>query len=400
MATIFGNSDALLKEGWEAQVQEQSQERDALEMLAGTYNETNKAVPDGIMQRVNLNMGEDKRTIPLIMDLQGAGQQGANATLVGFTESPGVRHLTVLTNDVRHGEDLYKFGKHAQRSEWIIKAKDANRRLAKWLKARRGKHKRQALVERYSDNLELSPTSAVTGWNKNIFIPGLTDAQEPTYDSTLATFSGNINTAMSAAGTTSAANLDAGSFAHIEYWASSKWKMEMTGDDYYVLLMHPRTARRMRDMTNSNGLIEKWRTTLSEDVASRVKKGVMGQVGKLLIIVDERAPIIVQNLSNGSLTVYYRDVGDVDDRNSYANSGTQTVWDVNILLGRIALTETVSMAPRYDDDTFDIGKTEVIGMSTTYGMQATEYDADTETDSSRIGQNSGLILDYSGNLTN
>jgi hypothetical protein len=57
------------------------------------------------------------------------------------------------------------------------------------------------------------------------------------------------------------------------------------------------------------------------------------------------------------------------------------------------------MLPRYDDDTFDIGKTQVIGMSTTYGFQVTEFDDDTATDSSRIGQNCGVILDYSGNLT-
>jgi hypothetical protein len=92
-------------------------------------------------------------------------------------------------------------------------------------------------------------------------------------------------------------------------------------------------------------------------------------------------------------------VGRTDNRTSYSNSGSQTVWDVSMVLGRGGITETISMLPRYDDDTFDIGKTQVIGMSTTYGFQSTEFDTDTQTDTSRIGQNSAIMLDYSGNLT-
>mgnify|MGYP000190368462 CR=1 FL=1 len=40
-----------------------------------------------------------------------------------------------------------------------------------------------------------------------------------------------------------------------------------------------------------------------------------------------------------------------------------------------------------------------IGMSTTYGIQATEFDADTATDSTRIGQNSAVFAAYSGTAT-
>lgn len=399
MALLLNNTDQLLKEGWEAQIWEESQERDVLEALTGTYSEQDKTVPDGIINRVMLKEGEDKRTIPMVLDLVGAGRQGADKSLVGFTETPDTRFMTCYSNDVRHGEDLYRFGKYAQRSEWLVKAEGANKRLSKWLKARRGKHKRQAMLERISDNLEETPTTLTSAWNKNIFIPGLTDAQMPDYDSTLATHTSNIYSALGTAGTTSAANIDAGTFAALEYWVTSQWKMETLSNDTYILLLAGRTARRLRDMTNSNGLTEKWRTTLSDEIAKRTTQGVLGQVGKFIIVVDDRAPILVRDTADSSLTAYYRDVGNTDNRSAYSNAGTTLVYDVSYVIGMSGLTETISMLPRYDDDTFDIGKTQVIGMSTTYGFQVTEYDDDTATDSSRIGQNCGVILDYSGNLT-
>lgn len=396
---ILNNTDQLLKEGWEADVWEEMQERDVLENLTGVYSESNKSVPDGIMNRVMLGESEDKRTIGLVRDLYGAGRQGADKTLVGFTETPETLFMTCYTNDVRHGEDLYKFGKYAQRSQWLVKAEGANKRLAKWLKARRGKHKRQAMLQRISDNLQETPTSLSVGWNRHIYIPGLSDSQLPSYDSTLSDYKANIVTAIANAGTTSAANIDAGTFAALEYIVTSQWKMEPQANDTYILLLAGRSARRLRDLTNSNGIIEKWRTSYSEELSKTTKQAVLGQVGKFVIVVDDRSPIVVNNPDAGTLTAYYRDVGRTDERTTYTNTGNRTVWDASFVIGRAGLTETISMMPRYDDDTFDIGKSQVIGMSTTYGFQVTEFDADTQTDSTRIGQNCGVLLDFSGNLT-
>ncbi len=400
MPQVFGNADALLKEGWEAEIWEESQERDVLEALTGVYSADSKGIPDGIINRVMLSDGEDKKTIPMVRDLYGAGRQGADKTLVGFTETPDVLHLTCYTNDVRHGEDLYRFGKFQQRSSWVIKAEAANKRLAKWLKARRGKHKRQALLQRISDNLQETPTGLSVSWNKNIYIPNLTDGQLPTYSNTLSTFTNSIYSALGTAGTSTAANIDAGTFANLEYIVANSWKAETTGTDTYILLLAGNAARNLRDMTNSNGIIEKWRTTLSEEISKKTSQMVLGQLGKFVIVVDDRAPIVIRDTADSSLTAYYRDVGRTDARvaaRAASNTGTKLTYDASFVIGMAGLTETISMLPRYDDDTFDIGKTQVIGMSTTYGFQVTEFDADTETATSRIGQNCGVILSYAGN---
>jgi len=187
---------------------------------------------------------------------------------------------------------------------------------------------------------------------------------------------------------------------NLEYIVANSWKAEPMANDTYIFLCSGRTARRLRDMTNSNSLIEKWRTTLSDKIAGMTTQAVLGQIGKFIIVVDDRAPIIVRDTADSSLTAYYRDVGRTDARiAAFSNSGTKTTYDVSFVIGMAGLTETISMLPRYDDDTFDIGKTQVIGMSTTYGFQVTEFDADTQTSTSRIGQNMGVVLDYSGNLT-
>ncbi len=92
-------------------------------------------------------------------------------------------------------------------------------------------------------------------------------------------------------------------------------------------------------------------------------------------------------------------MGSTDNRSSYTNVGNNRVFDVGFILGRAAVTETIAMKPRYDDDITDFNRLRSIGCSSVYGMQITEFDADTATNSTRKAQNAGVWLAYSGNLT-
>ena len=200
MGYRIANGEALLQQTWDAALTEESQEGDILAGMTGTYSESNQKVPDSAIMRVMLKAGANSHTVGLLMDLTGAGRQGAGVALTGFTESMDTRKFTVNANDVRHGVNLDNFGLYAHRNEPYKLMEAVNGQLSKWLSARRGKHMRQAVVEQCSDNLETSPTSLSSGWNKNILVKNVADTGQPAYDSTLAQHTANLNQALSDAG--------------------------------------------------------------------------------------------------------------------------------------------------------------------------------------------------------
>jgi hypothetical protein len=399
MGYRISDGDMLLKEGWEAELHEESQEQDVLSGLTGTYSEKTEKVPDSVVMRVMLQPGETARTIPLLLDLNGAGVQGAGVPITDSAESMRTRGFRVTANDVRHLVDNERFGLYAHRNSYLKLLEKANPALAKWLKARIGKHKRQAMVQRISDNLQEAPTSLSVGWNKNILVKNVAYGDQPDYDSTLSDYTSSIITSLIAAGETSAAFADADFFSDLAYWVTNVWKIAPLDNGTYICLVPARQAVYLKRLSSSDGIAGLQRTAFSEALAKMSFQQVLGQIGPLVLVVDDRAPIMVRNTATASLTAYYRDVGDTDGRSAYANTGNNRVYDVMPILGKGAITETIAMKPRYDDDLVDVGRKVLLAMSTTYGYQVTEFDADTATDSTRKAQNCALALFYSGSAT-
>lgn len=399
MAYRIQNTDALLKTAWESELWDEMQEQDIFTGLTGTYSESNKLMADGIIQRVNLDAGTNSKTMGMVLELNGAGRQGAGLNLVGFTESLATRKFTVYANDVRHGVDSEQYGLYAHRNSAYNLMERINPLLGKWLKARRGKHIRQSVLQKFSDNLVTSPTSLTVGWNRHMLVKNVAQSSQPTYDSTLASYTANINTALAAAGTTSAAVLDTTFLTNLEYYATVIWKLMPLDNGTYIVTIPARQATYLKDFANTEGISSFQRTTLSEEIAKKSWQQVLGQFGRLVLVVDDRSPIINRNSATGVLTAAYRDVGTTDDRSAYTNSGNNTVWDVGMIFGKSAVTEAIAMKPRYDDDITDFNRLRSIGVSTTYGYQVTEFDSDSASSTTRIGQNCGCFLAYSSTLT-
>ncbi len=406
MAHRIDNGDALLMESWDADLREESQEQDIYTGLTGTFSENEKGegkIPDGIMQRVTLKPGMNTHTIGMLLDLDGAGRQGAGKVLRGYLESPTTRFMTVRANDIRHGVENELFGLYHHREvPYHIAERMMNKNnglLARWRKARRGKHIRQAGLQGFSDNLVEAPTSQTLRWNRRILVKNVANASQPAYDSTLATYEGNLVTALTAAGTSSAASIDPGMFSYLNYWVTNVCKMQPMDSGRYIVTVPGAQAPLLTDLDNSSSLKRIQASTFSEKIAGMTFQQTLGDIGKFSLVVDDRAPIVVWNTATGSLTSYYRDVGSNDDRLSYSNDGTNRVYDVMFIHGRGGITETQAMAPRYDTQLEDIGRIEEIGMSMTEGYQVTEFDDDTATDSTRIGQNIAVVLLYRGTLT-
>lgn len=401
MGYRIGQSDALLQRGWNSTLWDESQERDIYSGLVGTFSgKKNEGLSDAAIMRVALSPSENDRTLGLCLDLVGAGQQGAGKTLVGKTEALRTRKLRVYSNDVRHGVDNEMYGFYAHLNAKYGMIEMAQPKLSKWLKARRGKHARQAVIENFSDNLTEAPTSQTMNWNKNWLVKNVAEGSQPTYDSTAATFQASIQAALTLAGTTDAALADSKFFTYLEYWCVNKWKIEPMADGSYLFIIPSRSAVYLKDIQNTGGYANIMKSTQSQKYIDAAYGSYLTKIGKFHIIEDERAPIINNSSADGSLTAYYRDVGGTDNRSSYTNAtATNNVFDLGIVLGKSGITETISMKPRFDDELTDFNRLKSIGMSTGYGFQATEFDADTATDSTRINQGSAVVAFYSGSFT-
>jgi hypothetical protein len=271
--------------------------------------------------------------------------------------------------------------------------------LARWWKARKGRYIRQSMLQGFSDNLVQAPTSQTLRWNRNILVKNVAQATQPVYDSTLASYESEIITALSAAGTGTAASLDAGFFTVLQYYITNIWKLEPMDNGKYIVTIPARQAVYLKDLSDTTSLSRIQGSVFSEKVASMTFEQVLGEIGNMILVVDDRAPVVVYDTGVSSLTAAYRDVGETDDRNDYSNDGTDRVFDVINVHGKASITETTHMDLRFDTQLEDIGRVEEVGMSVGVGYQVTEYDDDSPTDSTRIGQNSAVCLAYSGSIT-
>lgn len=406
MAYRISSTDALLQQSWENDLWEEIQEQDIITNLVGVYSETKKTLPDEAVMRVMMPAGANTHTIGLVLDLTGAGREGAGLTLNGYTESFNTRKYVIYANDVRHGVDTEKYGRYAQLNSPYRLLENTGPALAKWLKARRGKHAREGALELFSSNLTQSPCSQTQGWNMHWLVKNVAHTSQPSYNSTLATFNANIQTALAAAGTGANARADIQFFTDLIFYINTQWKFRKIGDESVICLVPSRQAMFLKRFNTGRNAAGDYDSMASHQASSLDKKiidAAWGQhlmkFGPLHLIEDPRNPIVVRDTSDGSITAYYRDVGSTDDRSSYSTSGTTTVFDIMTVIAKSGITESVAMVPRIDDENTDFNRLQSVSISTTYGYQATEFDADTASSTTRIGQGLAVCAFESGSAT-
>jgi hypothetical protein len=389
------NNTNLVRAAWNADLMEESQEMDIITMLTGTYNEKARTIPNGVIMEVDM-AGFNTMTLGLLMDLTAAGTQGDGPVI---TEAQVLKNMQIHAANVRHGVTNDMFGREASLLSFFDVLGRANGQIGKWMKARQGKHIRQSLVENISDNLLLAPHSLALGWNRHILCRNLTDAQQPVYDPTIGTYNTNLYNALGTAGTTSAAVSGPSFFNKISYYATSVWKTKPLDDGTYIALVPSRQKQALMALGVSGSLAELQRTALSDKYASQAFNTILGQIGNLVLAEDPRGAIIVRDAGAVTVTAYFRDVGDTDNRQSYSNGGNISVYDTIPILGKGAVVKGQMMKLRYDDELSDVGKVRQLVASQTYGCQILEYDNATTTATSRVGQNAALALAYSGTIT-
>lgn len=399
MAKRIDNGDALLQKAWETKLDMESQEGDVRTGFSGTFSgnaEYKGTPPDEAVMKVTLPPGVNEKTIGLLLDLTGGGVEGAGKALVNNTEDMDLRHITVYANDFRHGVNTEQYGLHAHRLAGYKILEKVNPLLARWRNFRRGRYMREAELEKYSSNLTEAPTSRTKHWNRHILFKNVGWSAQPSYDSTLATYTGNLVTAATTAGVGAASQLDNQAFTDIEHFICNEFKIEPFADGTYIFYVASRQAVYLKRLNNTNESFANYtKDAHVEKYVNAAYGNYLTKFGKFHIIEDNRNAVIDHTVATGALTAYYRDVGSTDNRTSAAGNE----YDVNVVSGRNSLIEAIAMPVRYDDDISDFNRLKSIGISESCGFQSKEYDDDTETDTSRIGQNSAIVLAGSGSAT-
>lgn len=396
MAKRIDNGDALLMQLWQSKLENESQEHDILSGSSGTFAGKEGSIVDSAVMKVNFPPGVNDYTIGMLLDLTGAGREGAGKALVGFTESQTTRQFQVFANDVRHGVENEMYGLNHHRTDGYKMVEKAHAQLTRWMKFRRGRHMREAFLESFSSNLVAAPTSRTKHWNRHVLVKNVLHSAQPSYDSTLSDYTGNIVTALTTAGTGVGAQSDNQLFTDVEEFVANVWKIRPFDDGSYIYLVPSRQAVYLKRLNNTNESFANYQKDAHvEKYVNAAYGNYLTKFGKFHLIEDNRAPVIDHTTATGTLTAYYRDVGSTDNRSSAVGD----VYDQASVYGKSALTEGIAMRPRYDNDITDFHRLESIGVTWTNGFQVTEYDDDTPTDSTRIGQNAGVVLTARGAAT-
>jgi len=163
----------LQQQSWDNTLRRESLTRDIYSDFQGTFSDDKMTLPSGIIANVMLAASKNNHIVGLLKNISGAGVTGREEQL-GKEKDQQVKELNVFSNDVSQALNTERYGIDAHDKEAYRILEAVQPQLSLWHKEIRGKYIREALLERYSINLTVAPTSQTKRWNENIFIKGVT----------------------------------------------------------------------------------------------------------------------------------------------------------------------------------------------------------------------------------
>lgn len=340
------------------------------------------AIPNAIYMKLGAQpTGARQVTIPLLKALAGSPTLGAG-TPVGAEVGQNLKYCTFYYNE-------YSFAVASE--NWGIKSNDMaiygvfeqiQPSMSKWLKELRGKRIREASLRTYDS--VLTNLSAVTAhWNKNWFIANTDLGSQPAWDSTEATFHAAVAAALNSAGGTTGdganANIDLDYLLSLDYYAANYLRIDpiyVGGERTYVVLIPSTQIQILK--RNDPGQLGDIYTSMVRSNADEMKyTGVIGRVGSLLLVEDQRYPTIGM-AGASTMTPVYVNPGNADSRSKSVYEGTAgRNWDIGFLYGAGAVTEWIVKDTHFETEKQNYGYNQGNGVFAEGGIMITQYDTDT-----------------------
>lgn len=382
------SNTALIQKFWNSKLQRDSHLDDPYTDIMGVLADERKPLPESAITKIIAPKGTRQHTMGLLKHLSGFGAEGRD-DILGNEEDQAVRQITLYANEVKHAVNTDQYGVDAIDKEAYNILATVQPQLSFWHKERKGKYFREAACELFSSNLEKAPTSQTQHINKNVMIAGTALASQPAYDTVAGgTFDNNIQTAVTAIGTTTASQMSISLLNDvIEFCVSRQIEpVNMDGRPKWVLMVSTASAKLLRAPGTSGQLGNMYVNADARGGNNKAIKAVIGDYGPLILIEDPRSPRAT--IASNTVTFGYYDVGSTDGR---AALGT-TVWDANIILGKGALGLLEAEALHFEDEVQAYGQSVGVGAFATYGIQAMEFGLDTATAASQHNKNLGILF--------
>ena len=352
---------------------------DIFTVLSENYNTKKKTVPNAIYMTVDgLESTSHTHRLPMVMPLSGAPTYGNVQSQVSREENIITKYNTIYKNDYSHAVVNQMFGIDAQDKRFYNIIEQEMPLLGTYFKELKGVHIRQALLERYSENLTTaSPTNAVIAseWSPNFYIKNLLDSQQPVFSPNNTTYTNRIGTALTTAGTGVNTICDFNYLMALEHYASYSKRIQplmIGGKQKYVVLIPANQARFLKDPSLVGSFGSIWTQYNRMNNEAMNWPNILGEMGSLILIEDPRAPTLTIGGTSApfTLTAGYLYPGNSDRRDTSVEAR-----DVGFLIGKGALVDWTAESVHYEtEDALTYGKFRGKGGFGTNGCQQAQYD--------------------------
>ena len=411
----------LLITTWEEDLKREYLPNDVFDMLSSEYinatGEEPRELPTGIYMKLVSEADKGRYCrVPLVKDLSSAPTLGANGDQRLNEEDITTKYFQMEYTDLSHATTNQAFGVYA-RDKFPYKLFEQRvPLLARYFKQYFGKMRRQGLLELQSENLEDAPHFNAAGFSPNWYVPNRTNAQQPstvngTYRSNSADWIDTIVASLVAAGTGNHANCTVTYLQRLEEWARTEQMItpldfEDGGDGYIVLLPTPQ-CRWLKHCIQAGNLGSIWRDAQAFSKEIRfMYPGLIGQVGGLRIVEDQRYPTLtlggsasnlgsylIDSLADYTLTAQYRGMGRADDGTSDPRDKTATSRMVGFLLGQRALCEWMPEDFHWEWEYEQYDKFFGSGIFCSVGIKQIIFDIN-DNDDTTIQQDGSIVLPF------
>lgn len=372
--------------GYDKKLQMRATLKDIYVNLPGLYSREGQSIPNGIYMKIDQlgNTSANKLNVTMKLPLTGSVVPG-NDRLLGNEKSPDTKAGTLYRNNYKFAVRTEKYNTRKLDQQYLGLYDQHVRDLGTHSAQHKGKQIRQALIKRYPNDMLAGDLLGVISqaWNPHVFIQGLADTEQPSYDSTNQTYINYIADAMYAvtnAWTQSqagAANFRMLNKIALRALDKKIMPLEIEGNDAFILTISPLSASIYTDpvLSGSHGAVWTDFNRLSDKVQNWY--GIIGKfktsIGcDIYIVVDPKCPTVLPGGSSApwTLTPGFVEEGDVDNRN-LSNSKTR---DIGILLGKGALVEWEPEKLHMVKHEDDYGRIQGTGYAGTRGIQMLTFD--------------------------
>lgn len=365
-----------------------------------------QAIPDAIFLNIGGQpTGTRQVTVPFLQALSGDPTIGP-FTPVGREAKQNLKYATFKYQEYSFAVASTAWGTTYNDMAVYGVFEKIQPQISLYMKEFHGQRVREALLLTHDSVLTsidpsgggITPVEEI-GFNKNWFISNTEVHLQPQYDTVLQGFTNNIGEKLVAAATNHATDpgateINLNNLRALEYYATNVLKIDpimVSGKKTYVVLIPSTQVNKLKG--NEQGQLGDIYTGMVRSSDDEMRyTGVLGRVGSLLLVEDQRYPTINRSDdgTNQTIAPSFVKPGDVDNRAKTPSGDAR--WDIGYLLGKAAVAELEVQPLHFETEEQNYGRDRGTGAFGESGISLVEYDLDVASVGNATKENKGSIV--------